>query len=126
METSSRKRSKLLPANAYTKLEPGETYQPIVPADDGRAEVSQWSVSTGVFMVIVGFAKRAAAAAFLATDGVQSALLACLGTDGKVRVKGSKVNMACWSETDDTLRDCELAVAALLHYLQRHARQAAR
>ncbi|HOX44036.1 MAG TPA: oligopeptide transporter, OPT family [Myxococcota bacterium] len=45
--------SKLLPANAYTRLQPGETYQPIVPAGDGRAEVTPWSIGLGLIMVVV-------------------------------------------------------------------------
>lgn len=45
--------SKLLPSNAYTKLEPGEVYQPVVPAGDSRAEVTAWSIGLGVIMVIV-------------------------------------------------------------------------
>ena len=41
MDTDAPKKpSKILPSNAYTKLEPGEEYQPIVPADDRRAEVT--------------------------------------------------------------------------------------
>lgn len=43
--------SKLLPANAYRKLEPGEVYVPIVPAGDKRAEVTVWSIGLGVAMV---------------------------------------------------------------------------
>jgi putative OPT family oligopeptide transporter len=54
METAgSKKPSKLLPSNAYTKLEPGEEYKPIVPADDRRAEVTVWSVTVGLIMVVV-------------------------------------------------------------------------
>ena len=53
MEGTSSKRSKLLPANAYTKLEPGEVYKPIVPASDTRSEVTAWSVSVGLLMVIM-------------------------------------------------------------------------
>ncbi len=45
--------SKLLPANAYTKLEPGTQYQPVVPAGDSRAEVTVWSIGTGLIMVVV-------------------------------------------------------------------------
>ncbi len=44
---------KLLPGNAYTKLEPGEEYRPIVPPRDPRAEVTLWSVSMGLIMVVV-------------------------------------------------------------------------
>jgi len=53
MEGAPSKRSKLLPANAYTKLEPGEVYKPIVPASDPRAEVTAWSVTLGILMVIL-------------------------------------------------------------------------
>lgn len=45
--------SKLLPANAYTKLEPGQTYHPIVPASDLRPEVSRWSITLGLIMVVI-------------------------------------------------------------------------
>jgi len=53
MEAPQGKRSKLLPPNAYTKLKPGEVYSPIVPASDTRAEVTKWSVTLGVLMVIL-------------------------------------------------------------------------
>lgn len=54
MEHSSpQKSSKLLPGNAYTKLAPGEEYQPVVPAGDRRAEITMWSVLTGVIMVVI-------------------------------------------------------------------------
>ncbi len=54
MEHSSPPKSnKLLPSNAYTKLEPGQEYQPVVGPDDKRAEITLWSVLTGVAMVIV-------------------------------------------------------------------------
>ena len=47
------KPGKILPSNAYTKLAPGEEYQPIVPAADRRAEVTVWSVTLGLIMVVV-------------------------------------------------------------------------
>ena len=47
------KRSKILPENAYTRLKPGEAYVPIVRAEDRRAEVTKWSVTTGLAMVVV-------------------------------------------------------------------------
>jgi len=53
METAPAQRSKLLPANAYTKLASGESYQPIVGPDDKRAEISPWSVWLGLGMVVV-------------------------------------------------------------------------
>ncbi len=45
--------SKLLPANAYRKLQPGEVYQPVVAANDRRAEVTPWSIITGMAMVML-------------------------------------------------------------------------
>jgi putative OPT family oligopeptide transporter len=53
MEHTSSERPKLLPENAYRKLEPGEEYKPIVLASDLRAEVSPWSVFMGLVMVLV-------------------------------------------------------------------------
>jgi putative OPT family oligopeptide transporter len=54
METNTSKTSsKLLPSNAYTKLEPGQEYKPIVPPEDRRAEVTRWSVTLGLLMVVV-------------------------------------------------------------------------
>jgi len=47
------KRSKILPENAYTKLKPGEAYVPIVLAEDTRAEVTKWSVTLGLVMVVI-------------------------------------------------------------------------
>jgi len=51
--TTSGKPSKILPGNAYTKLQPGEQYKPIVPPEDQRAEVTPWSVTWGLIMVVV-------------------------------------------------------------------------
>lgn len=45
--------SKLLPSNAYRKLEPGEVYQPVVAASDLRPEVTRWSILTGMAMVML-------------------------------------------------------------------------
>jgi len=45
--------SKLLPANAYTKLAPGESYLPIVPALDPRPEVTRWAVTLGLVMTVI-------------------------------------------------------------------------
>ncbi|MBI5543633.1 MAG: oligopeptide transporter, OPT family [Deltaproteobacteria bacterium] len=53
MDAAPSKRSKLLPANAYTKLNPGETYQPIVKATESRAEVTAWSIGLGLAMVVL-------------------------------------------------------------------------
>jgi putative OPT family oligopeptide transporter len=73
MEVSTEKRSKLLPANAYTKLEPGEVYQPIVPADDRRAEVSRWSASLGLAMAAM-WAAACIYIALKAGSGIEAAI----------------------------------------------------
>ena len=52
-EAPTQSGSKLLPANAYTKLKPGEVYHPIVPASDLRPEVSAWSITLGLIMVVI-------------------------------------------------------------------------
>jgi putative OPT family oligopeptide transporter len=44
---------KVLPANAFRELEPGETYEPVVPADDPRPEVTVRSVVLGSIMVVI-------------------------------------------------------------------------
>ncbi len=44
---------KVLPQNAFRELAPGETYTPVVPADDTRPEVSKRSVIIGVVMVVI-------------------------------------------------------------------------
>ncbi len=67
------KRSKLLPENAYTKLEPGEEYQPIVPSDDKRAEVTPWSIGTGLIMVVI-FAAACVYIALRAGNGIEASI----------------------------------------------------
>jgi len=53
--------SKTLPENAYRKLEPGETYQPVVPAEKIVPEITAYSVAMGLFFAVV----FSAAAAYL-------------------------------------------------------------
>ncbi len=65
--------SKLLPENAYRKLEPGEEYRPIVPAADGRAEVTTWSIGLGVIMVII-FTAASAYIALRAGSGIEASI----------------------------------------------------
>ena len=48
MENRSDNKGKILPANAYTKLAPGEVYEPVVGAGDNRAEVTRWSICMGL------------------------------------------------------------------------------
>ena len=43
--------SKLLPENAYRKLNAGEEYKPIVGPAAGMTEVSRWSLTMAVIMV---------------------------------------------------------------------------
>jgi putative OPT family oligopeptide transporter len=45
--------TKSLPENAYLPLQPGETYQPIVPAAVNAPEVTGWSLSWGIFLCIL-------------------------------------------------------------------------
>ena len=70
---SGGKKSKLLPANAYTKLKDGEVYKPIVPADDRRDEVTQWSIGMGVVMVII-FTAAAAYISLRAGNGIEASI----------------------------------------------------
>ena len=72
METSQ-KPSKLLPSNAYTKLEPGEVYKPVVSASDLRAEVTGWSIGLGVIMVIV-FTAACAYMALRAGNAIEASI----------------------------------------------------
>jgi putative OPT family oligopeptide transporter len=44
---------KVLPANAFRELAPGEVYTPVVPPGDPRPEISIRSVTLGVIMVVV-------------------------------------------------------------------------
>ncbi|MFH1807827.1 MAG: oligopeptide transporter, OPT family [Pseudomonadota bacterium] len=65
--------SKLLPENAYRKLNPGEVYHPIVPASDMRAEVTVWSVATAVALVAV-FSAACIYIALRAGNGIEAAI----------------------------------------------------
>ena len=42
-----------LPANAYTRIDPGDAYVPIVPASSGPPEATWRSVSWGLFLCII-------------------------------------------------------------------------
>jgi putative OPT family oligopeptide transporter len=42
-----------LPANAYTTLQPGEAYHPLVPASQNPAELTGRSVGWGIFLCII-------------------------------------------------------------------------
>ena len=45
--------TKSLPENAYRKLNPGETYRPIVPADAKMPELTTRSVTWGLFLCLI-------------------------------------------------------------------------
>ena len=67
------KRSKLLPENAYRKLNPGEEYKPIVAPEDTRAEVTPFSIGLGLIMVII-FSAACVYIALRAGNGIEAAI----------------------------------------------------
>jgi len=72
-DAPSQSGSKLLPANAYTKLRPGEEYRPIVPAADPRAEVTPWSIGLGLLLTVV-FAAACIYMALRAGNAIEAAI----------------------------------------------------
>ena len=73
MDQPKGKRTKLLPANAYTKLKPGEDYKSVVPAADKRPEVTRWSIGLGIAMVVV-FTCAAVYIALRAGNGIEASI----------------------------------------------------
>ncbi len=73
MQESKPVDSKLLPANAYTKLKPGEVYEPVVSADDLRPEVTLWSIGVGVAMVVL-FTAACAYMALRAGNAIEASI----------------------------------------------------
>ena len=73
MEHTKPKSSKLLPSNAYTKLAPGEEYQPIVPPADPRDEVTPWSIGMGLLMVLI-FSAACIYIALRAGSGIEASI----------------------------------------------------
>jgi len=73
MQESKPVNSKLLPANAYRKLEPGEVYHPVVAADDLRPEVTLWSIGVGVAMVVL-FTAACAYMALRAGNAIEASI----------------------------------------------------
>jgi putative OPT family oligopeptide transporter len=53
METNNESKPKGLPENAYRKLEPGEEYKPVVPADKPLREITVYSVVWGMIYVVL-------------------------------------------------------------------------
>ncbi len=64
---------KLLPENAYRKLKPGENYDPIVPAASPMKEVTAWSVTWGLAMVVL-FSAACVYIALRAGNGIEAAI----------------------------------------------------
>jgi len=48
-----KKTTKVLPPNAFRVLEPGETYSPVVSADQSPPEVTKRSIAIGLIMVVI-------------------------------------------------------------------------
>lgn len=64
---------RLLPENAYRPLKPGEEYVPIVPANQHPAEVTPWSLTMGILMVIL-FSAACVYVALRAGSGIEAAI----------------------------------------------------
>ncbi len=64
---------RLLPANAYRKLEPGERYDPIVPASSLMPETTKWSIGLGLLMVVI-FSAACVYIALRAGSGIEAAI----------------------------------------------------
>ena len=62
-----------LPENAFTKLKPGETYQPVVPASQHPLEVTLRSITSGFFWAIM-FSAAATYIALKLGQGIESAI----------------------------------------------------
>lgn len=66
-------KGRLLPANAYRKLEPGEAYAPIVGAGQAMPEVTRWSVLMALGMVVI-FSAACLYIALRAGSGIEAAI----------------------------------------------------
>ncbi|MCE5177710.1 MAG: oligopeptide transporter, OPT family [Porphyromonadaceae bacterium] len=53
MEQNEEKKITELPGNAYSELQPGEEYKPVLPADKPVTEVTGWSVGMGLLMAVI-------------------------------------------------------------------------
>lgn len=62
-----------LPGNAFTELAPGETYVPVIPADQAPPEVTPRSVAQGFFWSLV-FSAAATYIALKLGQGIESAI----------------------------------------------------
>jgi putative OPT family oligopeptide transporter len=53
MEQQEEKKVTELPDNAYSELQPGEEYKPVIPASRPASEVTGWSVGMGLLMAVI-------------------------------------------------------------------------
>lgn len=53
MEKNDEKKVTELPDNAYSELQPGEAYKPVIPANKPSTEVTGWSVGMGLLMAVI-------------------------------------------------------------------------
>lgn len=67
------KAGRLLPENAYRRLQPGESYGPVVPAQSATTEISPWSVLFGLGMVVI-FSAACVYIALRAGSGIEAAI----------------------------------------------------
>ena len=65
--------AKILPDNAYTPLQPGEVYRPVVPAGSRIPEVTLRSLLYGVILTMV-FAAAAAYIGFKTANAIETAI----------------------------------------------------
>lgn len=66
-------KGRLLPENAYRKLNEGEEYKPIVPPGSKMGEITGWSVFMGLLMTAI-FAAAAVYIALRAGSGIEAAI----------------------------------------------------
>ena len=81
-----------LPKNAYRVLEPGEVYEPMVGPTDKRAEITTWSVTMGLIMVLV-FSAACIYMALRASNAIEAsipiAIMAIFFGSGPKRIKST-------------------------------------
>ncbi len=74
-----------LPPNAYTELQPGEQYVPIIPASDSLAEMTWRSVGWGIVLCVI-FSIASAYSALKVGQGMEAAIPISILAIGLARV----------------------------------------
>lgn len=59
--------------NAYSELEPGQIYKPIVPSEVIKAEVTRWAISLGILMTVI-FTAAAAYISLRTGNGIEASV----------------------------------------------------